>query len=96
MPSCLEKVTFFGSVRFQLYLGTTAIFLYLYQEITKPTDMSIQAELTEQLNQHGVDFVQFVDVSALPEEQNIAHCTTCLRCLVMCPWTQRYAQTALL
>jgi len=27
---------------------------------------------------------------------DVYHCTTCLRCLVMCPWTQRYAQTALL
>lgn len=27
---------------------------------------------------------------------DIAHCTTCLRCLVMCPWTQRYARTDLL
>ena len=44
--------------------------MYLYQEITKPTDMSIQTELTEQLNQHGVDFTRFVDVSALAKEQN--------------------------
>ncbi|WP_153638411.1 hypothetical protein [Prolixibacter sp. NT017] len=54
--------------------------------------MSIQSELTHQLYHQGIDFVQFVDVSNLPEEQNIALCTTCLRCLVMCPWTQRYAQ----
>jgi len=32
--------------------------------------MSIQSELTHQLYHQGVDFVQFVDVSALPDEQN--------------------------
>jgi epoxyqueuosine reductase len=49
---------------------TTGSCSYLYQEVTKPTDMSIQTELTEQLNQHGVDFIRFVDITTLPQEQN--------------------------
>jgi len=32
--------------------------------------MSIATELIDELNQHGIDFIKFVDVSALPEEQN--------------------------